>query len=267
MTSYRDLSDLSGRTSLITGAAGRLGAVFATTLAELGSDLILVDLPETRLEALRQKIELNSKCHVAIVYVNLEKDNQRKKLIEDVTLKYDNLNVLVNNAAIVGSDKLDGWSTSFETQKIESWRRAFEVNVTAVFDLCQGFVPIMKRSKGASIINIASIYGQLGPDWRLYAGTNMGNPAAYASSKGALIQLTRWLSTTLAPNVRANAICPGGIDRDQPSNFVTSYSQRTPQGRMAQEQDLIGAIGYLASDLSSYVTGQVINVDGGWSAW
>jgi NAD(P)-dependent dehydrogenase (short-subunit alcohol dehydrogenase family) len=125
----------------------------------------------------------------------------------------------------------------------------------------------MKNSVGASIINISSIYGQLGPDWRLYEGTKIGNPAAYGASKGGIIQLTKWLSTTLAPSIRANVVCPGGIFRNQPEKFVIRYQNRTPLGRMATDNDLKGALGYLASDLSSYVTGQILTVDGGWGAW
>ena len=95
----------------------------------------------------------------------------------------------------------------------------------------------------------------------------MGNPAAYAASKGGLLQLTRWLSTTLAPSVRANAISPGGVYRNQPISFVKRYEARTPLGRMATEEDIVGAVVYLASDLSTYVTGQNLIVDGGWTAW
>ena len=120
---------------------------------------------------------------------------------------------------------------------------------------------------GGAIINVASIYGQLGPDWSLYEGTQMANPAAYAASKGGLIQLTRWLATTLSPTVRVNAISPGGVKRGQPQAFVERYEARTPLARMAQEQDFKGAIGFLASDLSEYMTGQILNVDGGFSAW
>jgi NAD(P)-dependent dehydrogenase (short-subunit alcohol dehydrogenase family) len=95
----------------------------------------------------------------------------------------------------------------------------------------------------------------------------MGNPAAYAASKGGLLQLTRWLSTTLAPSVRVNAIAPGGIFRDQPEEFVNRYSSKVPMGRMATEDDLRGTLAYLASNLSAYVTGQVLFVDGGWGIW
>jgi NAD(P)-dependent dehydrogenase (short-subunit alcohol dehydrogenase family) len=267
MTTYKELCILSGRNALITGASGGLGKVFADTLGELGANLILVDLPGTALEDLASKIEERWKVKVNYYEIDLEIEMQRKNLISNVRKEFDQLNILVNNAGFVGTSELTGWNTAFEKQSIESWRRAFEVNLTAVFELCQGFAPIMKDSIGASIVNISSIYGLLGPDWRLYAETNMGNPAAYGASKGALIQFTRWLSTTLAPSVRVNAICPGGIFRNQPESFVTKYEHRTPMARMAKEEDFKGALGFLASDLSSYVTGQSLNVDGGWSAW
>ena len=128
-------------------------------------------------------------------------------------------------------------------------------------------MPKLVESDGASIVNIGSIYGMLGPDWGLYEGTAMSNPAAYGASKGALIQLTRWLATTIAPKIRVNIVSPGGIFRDQPNSFVKKYEERTPLGRMANENDFSGAILFLASDLSRYVTGQNIIVDGGWSSW
>lgn len=267
MTTFKSLSDLSGRTALITGAAGGLGKVFSETLAELGCDLILVDLPGTSLELFAKELQSSWNIKSKAIFCDLEKEVDRKGLVKDVLHDYGHLNVLINNAGFVGSSSLEGWSTSFENQSIETWRRAFEVNLTAPFELCQGFAALMKESEGASIINIASIYGHLGPDWRLYEGTEMGNPAAYSSSKGALIQFTKWLSTTLAPSVRANAVCPGGVRRDQPKEFIDRYELKTPLGRMAKEDDLRGIIGYLASDLSAYVTGQSISVDGGWSAW
>ena len=114
---------------------------------------------------------------------------------------------------------------------------------------------------------MASIYGLVGPDLRLYEGTAMGNPAAYAASKAGIVQFTRWLATTLAPSVRANAITPGGIERGQAQSFHERYCQRTPLGRMATEDDFRGAIAYLASDASSYMTGQNLVIDGGWTAW
>ena len=155
----------------------------------------------------------------------------------------------------------------FESQSLSSWRNALEINLTAPFHLSQGLLPLLLKSTDPSIVNISSIYGELGPDWTLYSQTSMGNPAGYSVSKGGLLQLTRWLSTTLAPNVRVNSISPGGIYRNQPQEFHSRYVKKCPMGRMANESDIVGALLFLASDLSSYITGENLFVDGGWSKW
>ena len=267
MSKIEELSDLSGRRALITGATGGLGRVFADTLAELGADLILVDLPSSDFQTLSKSLIKDWGVKVEIHPCDLEEQNQRTELIEKLKSSGLGLNILVNNAAFVGTSDLPGWSVPFEDQSVDTWRRALEVNLTAVFDLCQGLLPLLKSAQGASVVNIASIYGMYGPDWSLYEGTNMSNPAAYGASKGGLIQLTRWLATTIAPEVRVNAISPGGVFRNQPEEFVKRYEAKTPLGRMATEDDFRGALAYLASDFSKFVTGQVLQVDGGWGSW
>lgn len=251
----------------MTGAAGGLGRVIADTLAELGANLYLVDRDGSDLEALGSDIRSRWNVKTESLYCDLESSDQRRALVAKVTSGERGLSVLVNNAAFVGTSSLTGWGVPFEQQSLDTWRRALEVNLTAVFDLCQGLAPVLGAAAGSTIVNIASIYGEYGPDWRLYEGTSMGNPAAYGASKGGLIQFTRWLATTLAPNVRVNSISPGGIRRGQSEDFVARYVARTPLGRMATEDDFRGAIAYLASDLSSYVTGQNMPVDGGWGVW
>ena len=126
---------------------------------------------------------------------------------------------------------------------------------------------LLEVSGRGSVVWVSSIYGMVGPDMRLYEGLDMANPAAYAASKGGLIQLTRYLATVLAPRIRVNTVSPGGLSRNQPEAFQQRYIERTPLQRMGTEEDLVGVIGYLASDLSSYVTGVNIPVDGGWTAW
>jgi NAD(P)-dependent dehydrogenase (short-subunit alcohol dehydrogenase family) len=264
LTTLTELSNLQGRRALVTGGAGYLGRVFADTFGELGADLLLVDLPGSKLEDFATELSARWNVNVSSYYCDLEVQDQRNQLIAEVLASGNELGILVNNAALVGTSDLVGWAVPFEKQSIDTWRRAIEVNLTAVFDLCQGLTPLLNATKNASIINIASIYGINAPDWSLYEGTSLGNPAAYGVSKGGLIQLTRWLSTTLAPNVRVNAISPGGIFRNQPEEFVKRYSSRTPLKRMATENDFRGAIAFLATDMSRYVTGQVISVDGGW---
>ncbi len=259
--------NLKGRRALITGAAGGLGRMMAETLAELGADLVLVDRPGTDFQSLSEALSLRWGTKVRGRHCDLEHQTQRAALIDWIRSSGEGLNILVNNAAFVGASDLKGWAVPFENQTVETWRRALEVNLTAVFETCQALTPLLKVAEGASIVNISSIYGEYGPDWRLYEGTNMSNPAAYAVSKGGLIQLTRWLATTLVPHVRVNAISPGGVLRGQPEAFVSRYKDKTPLGRMATEDDFRGAIAYLASDLSAYVTGQNISVDGGWGVW
>jgi NAD(P)-dependent dehydrogenase (short-subunit alcohol dehydrogenase family) len=267
MTTIKELSNLRGRRALITGATGGLGKVMADTLAELGADLILIDRPESDFDTLSLSLSkrwgVNVDCHAC----DLEQESQRKELTASLKNDYQSINILINNAAFVGMSDLQGWALPFEKQTLETWRRALEVNLTAIFDICQTLTPLLKTSEGASIINIASIYGQYGPDWSLYEGTSMSNPAAYGASKGGLIQFTRWLATTISPEVRVNVISPGGIFRNQPELFVSRYKTKTPLGRMATEDDFRGVVAYLASDLSRYVTGQNICVDGGWGVW
>ena len=267
MTTIKELSNLKGRRALITGATGSLGQVMADTLAELGADLVLIDRPGSDFERLRATLSERWKVKIEHRVCDLELQDQRAELMAWLKSGGEGLSILVNNAAFVGTSELRGWALPFEEQTVETWRRALEVNLTAVFDLCQGLTPVLKAAEGASIINIASIYGLYGPDWSLYHGTSMSNPAAYGASKGGLIQFTRWLATTIAPDVRVNSISPGGVFRNQPEAFVQRYEARTPLGRMATEDDFRGVIAYLASDLSKYVTGQNFAVDGGWGVW
>jgi len=267
VSTIKELMNLRGRHALITGATGGLGKVMADTLAELGADLVLVDRPGSNFETLCATLRERWGVNVEHYFCDLELQEQRKELIVLLKSKGKGLNILINNAAFVGTSDLQGWAVPFEEQTIETWRRALEVNLTAIFDLCQGLTPMLKAAAGASIINIASIYGIYGPDWSLYEGARMSNPAAYGASKGGLIQFTRWLATTIAPNVRVNAISPGGIFRNQPEKFVQRYEAKTPLGRMATEDDFRGGIAFLASDMSKYVTGQNVAVDGGWGVW
>jgi NAD(P)-dependent dehydrogenase (short-subunit alcohol dehydrogenase family) len=264
MNDPRSKMDLSGRTALITGAAGGLGSVFSKSLASLGAKLILVDIDEKKLNLIAAEIRSLVNVEITLVECDLEKENDRTELISNVLKSNTYLNILVNNAAFVGSSDLTGWAEPFHLQSLETWNRALEVNLTACFHLIQGLAPLMKKSKGANIVNISSIYGHLAPDWSLYEGTSMSNPAAYATSKGGLIQFTRWLASTLAPEIRVNAISPGGVLRDQLELFVNRYESKVPLKRMAHADDIVGALSYLASDLSSYVTGTNLEVDGGW---
>jgi NAD(P)-dependent dehydrogenase (short-subunit alcohol dehydrogenase family) len=262
-----DLVSMKGRVSLITGGSGYIGQALARALAELGSDLVLLDRDDHDLAAVAKKLVELHGTRVEILKCDLECENELSSAPEWVEKTMGRLDVLINNAAFVGTSELQGWTSSFEEQSLSTWRRALEVNLTAAFALTQGCRALLKSSGHGSVVNIGSIYGVYGPDLSLYEGTSLNNPAAYAASKGGLLQLTRWLATVLAPEIRVNSISPGGVARNQPQSFVERYVARTPLGRMGREEDFKGAIAFLATDLSSWVTGQNIMVDGGWGVW
>jgi NAD(P)-dependent dehydrogenase (short-subunit alcohol dehydrogenase family) len=259
------LTDIKGFNILITGASGNLGTEFSHSLARLGANLILIDKDSNKLKKLKLKLSKNYQINIDIYVIDLEKEKQRVKMISNIIKNHSLIDVIINNAAFVGSSKLKNWSTNFENQSIQTWNRAIEVNLTSVFHICQGLLPLLKISKNASIINIGSMHGFLAPEWSLYKDTDMSNPAAYSVSKAGIIHLTKWLATTLSPDIRVNCISPGGIFRNQPKKFLKRFKSTTPLKKMAEEKDIIGALIYLCSRSSSYVTGQNIIIDGGRS--
>lgn len=266
--SLRELMSLDGRVALVTGGGGHIGRAIGHALAELGANIAVVDLSPSGAEAAAKELSQRWPATAAAGFAcDLEQSEQVRDLPRLVRERFGRIDVIVNCAAFVGTSGLEGWAVPFEQQSDATWRRALEVNLTAPFVLVQAAAADLRTSGHGSVINISSIYGLSGPDWRLYEGTDLGNPAAYAASKGGLIQATRWLATTLAPLVRVNAVAPGGVFRDTPEPFLSRYTARTPLGRMGREEDFKGAVAYLATDLSAYVTGQCLTVDGGWTVW
>lgn len=260
MNEFSRRADLSGRTAVVTGAAGHIGREICDTLADLGAIVVASDTAG--------QLEGAAAITGASLSVpaDLASTSDIHHLVDHALAETGGLEIMVHSAALVGTDDLDGWAAPFLEQSVEAWRLALEINLTSAFTLCQRAAPALEQSRRGSIIFISSIYGFLGQDPNLYQGTDMASPAAYFASKGGLEQLSRWLSTTLAPHTRVNTICPGGVERGQTKLFRERYESKTPLGRLANEKDLRGAIGFLASDLSAYVTGQRLVVDGGLSA-
>ena len=251
------------RKVLITGACGGLGSQFSKHFAENECEMVLLDHSLEELTALGGG--LDSSRSVNLVACDLGNEASYVDQVLDVVS--GGLDVLINNAAFVGTSGLEGWAETFEDQSAEAWRHAIEVNLIAPFRLSQICADALRQSDDGNILNISSIYGLGGQIPDLYEGTEMKNPAAYGASKAGLQQLTRWLATTLAPDIRVNAVSPGGIERGQPESFVEAYNKRTPLRRMAKEEDLVGAVDFLTGPGAAYVTGQNIVVDGGWTAW
>jgi NAD(P)-dependent dehydrogenase (short-subunit alcohol dehydrogenase family) len=267
MKTLGQLMDLQGRVAVVTGGAGHIGAAISEALAELGANIVLLDINREAGEKVAERIENKFKVQVMSLTVDLADEGAVRTVGQSVLNRMGRLDILVNCAALVGTSKLQGWVAPFEEQSVETWKMAQDVNLTAPFVLIQTCSEALAQSGHGSIINISSIYGMVGPKMTLYEGNALGVPAAYAASKGGLEQLTRWLSTVLAPAVRVNTITVGGVWRNQPEEFHRRYVRETPLKRMAKEEDFKGAVAYLASDLSSYVTGQNLIVDGGWTAW
>jgi len=257
MTDFVRRSDLSGRTAVVTGALGHIGRTICETLTGLGATVVGTD-----------RVDRDDRSGVVaehFVPADLRSTEEIHSVVDTAETTTGGIDIVVHSAALVGTDDVPGWAVPFPEQSVETWRQAIEINLTSAFTLCQRATPALTRSGHGSIVLISSIYGFLGQDPALYEGTSMASPAAYFASKGGLEQLSRWLATTLAPHVRCNTICPGGIERGQPEAFRDRYVSKTPLGRMSTEDDLIGAVGFLASDLSANMTGQRLVVDGGLS--
>lgn len=264
--SITELSRMDGRVSLVIGGAGHIGSVAASGLAELGSNLAIVDINENRVRSISDEIRKTHGVEVLEVVADLESEDDVRSIAPTVIQHYGRLDVLVHLAAIVNPE-LGGWTTRFEDQSVTQWRRGIEINLTSAFLLAQGCVESLRKSPNGSMIFFGSTYGIVGPDWSIYEGTDMGNAAGYAASKGGIIQLTRWLATTLAPEVRVNTLSPGGVYRDHLEVFRNAYANKTPLKRMATEEDYKAGVAFLASDMSRYVTGHNLVIDGGWTAW
>lgn len=266
MRTLEQLQSLANRVAIITGGAGHLGRAFAETLAEMGCDLVLVDSnPDTARVAEEIASQFRIRCRAEIL--DLRDLDAVRALPASVAERLGRLDILINNAGFTGGTSLKDWCVPFAEQSAEAWRAASDVNLLVPFLLSQASTPHLKAGGKGAIVNIASIYGVSAPDMRIYEGTSMGNPAAYNTSKAGLIQLTKYCATLLAPEIRVNCITPGGIFRNQPASFVEKYCAKTPLGRMAKEEDFKGAIAYLCSDMSTYVTGHNLIIDGGWTTW
>lgn len=267
MRNTQALMDLSGRVAIITGGAGHLGSAICEALAEHGAGIAIIDSNGDLCRETCERIHRDYHVETLPIVLDLARENEVRQIPETVLRQFGSIDILVNCAALVGTSSLKGWGVPFSRQDSDTWRLALEINLTVPFVLTQACADALIRSGHGSVINIGSIYGIQGPDMHLYDGTDMGNPAAYAASKGGLIQLTRWFATVLAPHVRSNAITLGGVYRNQPESFHARYVKKTPLQRMATEEDIKGAALYLASDLSAYVTGHNLVLDGGFTTW
>lgn len=264
---------LDGKVAVVTGAVGLLGRHHVRALARAGARVVVADLDAAACE--RTARELGDLGELLPVPVDITRPASVDALRDAALARWDHIDVLVNNAAI--DDKFESPEAALEDSRLENYdverfRRSLDVNVTGTFLCCQRLGAVMARQGAGSIVNVASTYGLVAPDQALYR-TPEGEQRffkgpAYPTSKGAVIQLTRFLAAYWGrAGVRVNTLSPGGVQNAQEGWFQEAYARRTPLGRMARSDDYEGAVVFLASDASAYVTGTNLVVDGGFTCW
>lgn len=264
--------DLTGKVAVVTGGAGILGRRFCRGLAEHGAQVVIVDINEEHATRLAADIARRSGRHALPITCDLRDPAEVRRMVDAVVAKYGRIDVLHSNAAGKSSDPA-AFFAPFEEYSLAQWREIMAIDLDAMFLVAQAVGKHMVARKSGSVIHTASIYGVVAPDQRIYEGSEyegrpINTPAVYAAAKAGVLGLTRYLAAYWAPHgIRVNALTPGGVESGQNETFQQRYSQRVPLGRMARPSEMIGALVWLASDASSYVTGQNIVVDGGLTAW
>jgi NAD(P)-dependent dehydrogenase (short-subunit alcohol dehydrogenase family) len=266
-----NLFSLQNKVAIVTGALGLIGKHYCRALAQSGANVAVTDLDESACVAFAGHI--SSRCIGIGLNVTDKSSVERAR---DILLRqYGRIDTLVNNAAVndmFESPKVAVEQSMFENYPLDLWQKSIDVNLTGVF-LCSQIIgaEMVKRGSG-SIINIASTYGMVAPDQSLYKNESgeqiFYKPPAYSATKGAVIAFTKYLASYWGEKgVRVNTLTPGGVENNQDRYFVESYSRKTPLKRMAVPTDYIGALIFLASDASLYMTGANLVVDGGWTSW
>jgi NAD(P)-dependent dehydrogenase (short-subunit alcohol dehydrogenase family) len=265
--------DLSGKVAMVTGGAGILGTHFCRGLADSGAAVAVVDVRVEPARELAEALVRDYGCRAIGLGCDVTNPESVRATVADVVGQLGGVDILHNNAA-GKSDNLAAFFAPFEEYSLEQWRQIMAVNIDGMFLVAQAAgKQMIAQGRGGSIIQTASIYGVMAPDARIYEGSlyqgrPINTPAVYAASKAAVVGLTLYLSAYWAPHqIRVNTLTPGGVESGQNDEFKRRYSARVPLARMARADEMVGALLYLASDASSYVTGQNILVDGGLSAW
>ena len=262
----KKLFDLSGRIVIITGAAGNLGSKYAEGLTQAGANVVLADIDYATCKQLGKQLENKYSIKNLAIKLDLNDKSSIENMVSKTMKQFSKIDILINNAAYQGNSK--SRKIKFENFPLNEWNKAVSVNLTGVFLTCQEVGKIMVKQKYGNIINISSTYGLVAPDQRIYGTSGQNAAAFYSATKAALVNLTRYLASYWnRTGIRVNSLSPGGVENSQESNFIKKYSEKTMLGRMANKNEYVGAIIFLSSDASSYMTGSNLIVDGGWTAW
>jgi NAD(P)-dependent dehydrogenase (short-subunit alcohol dehydrogenase family) len=274
----KDLFNLKNQVIVITGGSGFLGSVFALTLSNIGAIPIVLDKNKNSLQLLKKKF-IRKKQRGSFFLTNLNDENKINVVIDLIIKKYRKIDCLINAAGFTGDAMLKtnvNFFEKFEKYNFQLWQKSLEGNLSGVFVVTKSVAKHMIKRKKGSIINIASDVGVISPDHRIYEankkfnykGVNFNTPISYSVAKSGIISMTRYLATYWAKKgIRVNCISPAGVYKKHDKKFVEQLSQRIPLGRMAKSHELNGAIIYLCSNASSFVTGHNLVVDGGRTIW
>lgn len=275
MSTIFEKFNMKGQTAVVTGGVGLLGKEFSKTLAQVGADVIVADIDQARADAVAAAIVADGgKAYGCAVDVTDKASVDR--MTDFAVDRTGRLDVIVCSAAL--DPKFDntqgGHFNDFESYPLKQWQEALDVNLTGLFLCAQSAVRPMKEQNHGVIINICSTYGLVGPDQRLYERPGQDpaqrqyKPVFYSVTKSGVVGLTKYLATYYAgTGIRANCLTPGGVYNGHDDVFTAQYSARTVLGRMAHKDEMSGALLFLASDASTYMTGANLVVDGGWTAW
>jgi NAD(P)-dependent dehydrogenase (short-subunit alcohol dehydrogenase family) len=244
------MNRLSNKVIIVTGGSGLLGRAILKFVRQEGAVGINADISvETNLEKFTVNCDISDEMSV-------------RKLIEVVKSKYSRIDGWVNNAY----PRTQDWGNQFEEIEVDSWRKNIDLQLNSIFICSQQVLKTMKENCFGSLINIGSIYGIVGPDFDVYAGTTITMPAAYSAIKGGVVNFTRYLASYFGPfGIRVNCVSPGGIIDNQNEIFIKQYERKVPLKRMGTPEDVASAVAFLLSDESSYISGHNLIVDGGWT--
>jgi len=255
--SYKNLFDLKSRIAVVVGGAGLIGSEIVKGLGDFGAKVYIADNNKRAAGAVKAK-------GAKFIYLDITSEDSIVRALKEIHRQSGGIDILVNSSYPRTSD----WGLKLEKVNFDSWKENVNSHLAGYFLCSKIAAELMKKKSGGLILNFASIYGMAAPDFSIYKGTKMTMPAAYSAIKAGIIAFTRYLATYYAKyNIRANVVSPGGVYNRQAASFVKEYKKKTPLNRMANPEDMVGAVVFLCSDASSYITGQNIIVDGGWSAW
>lgn len=262
MKNYLDKFRLDKKVAFVTGGAGLIGTEVTKALADAGAKVVILDINKEKGNKLANACKKDKKEVIFEKFdiTNLDGINQAIDILKS---KYGHIDVWVNAAYPQTHD----WGNKLEDLSLELWQKNVDMQLNSYAWVSRAVCLVMQKQKRGSLINFGSIYGVVGSNFSIYEGTDLTTPMAYSAIKGGIVNLGRYLASYFGKfNVRVNTICPGGMLDKQNQTFKKNYSKNTPLNRMGKADEAATAVLFLASDASSYITGIILMVDGGWTA-